>query len=130
MRKFSQNKLWRDGPVNFLENYGSIIHWRRLDDEEFKKELCKKLVEEAMEVDAAKNKKEFIEELGDVFEVIDSLLYCHGITKEEIIKAQKLKKEQKGGFEGRKFVETAEHPKNSLAENYCLLDPKKYPEII
>ena len=50
------------------------------------------------------------------------------LKKAEILEAQIQKQKIRGSFAGRKFVEIAEHPLGSLAEQYCLADPKKYPE--
>ena len=130
MRKFVQNKLWRDKANEILEkHHGSIVHWRRLDDKEFNEQLKLKLLEESDEVKLAKNKDELISELADVFEVIDSLCKLNNISKEEIIAAQKAKVEKRGSFEGRKYVTIAEHLENSFGEKYCLADPTKYPGI-
>ena len=52
------------------------------------------------------------------------------IKKEEIIAAQTKKRQDRGGFSGRKFVDIAEHPVGSFGETYCLNDPEKYPEIV
>jgi predicted house-cleaning noncanonical NTP pyrophosphatase (MazG superfamily) len=130
MRKFKQNKLWRDKSVDNLEKQGSKVLWRRLDNEAFDTQLRLKLLEEAEEVFMAKNRQELINELADLFEVIDTFASLNHITKSEILEAQTTKCQERGGFSGRKFVETAEHPKGSFGEQYCLLDPKKYPEII
>ncbi len=130
MRKFVQNKLWRDKANEILEKqHGSIIHWRRLDDKEFNEQLRLKLLEESDEVKLAKSKEELISELADVFEVIDSLCKLNNVSREEIIVAQKAKIEKRGGFEGRKYVTVAEHLEGSFGEKYCLADPTKYPEI-
>lgn len=130
MRTFLQNKLWRDKLVAIRESEGSCITWRHLNDEDFDEKLRVKLAEEIEEVVVAKSRNELIAELADVFEVIDSLIKLHGISKEEIIGSQTKKRDERGGFEGRKFVETAKHPVGSFADGYCLADPKKYPEII
>lgn len=130
MRTFLQNKLWRDKLVDIRESEGSCITWRYLSDTEFDEKLRVKLTEETEEVVTAKSRHELIIELADVFEVIDALAKLHGISKEEIISAQLKKRDERGGFEGRKFVETAKHPIGSFADGYCLADPKKYPEII
>lgn len=53
---------------------------------------------------AAKNRTALVEELADVFEVIDSLCAVNGISKDEILAAQSKKREERGGFDGRKFV--------------------------
>lgn len=130
MRAFRSNKLWRDKANDILEEcHGSIIHWRRLDDKEFDKELRLKLLEEASEVKVAHSKVELIDELADVFEVIDSLCKLHALSKEEIVASQKAKVEKRGGFAGRKYVTIAEHQEGSFGEKYCLADPEKYPEV-
>jgi len=129
MRKFKQNKLWRDKIIDMLENHGSVIHWRRLDDAEFDTQIRIKLIEEAQEVAAAKDRVELIGELADMYEVIDSIARLHAIQKEEIVAIQSQKRTKRGGFSGRTFVDTAEHPTGSLGETYCLADPEKYPEV-
>lgn len=131
MRIFFQNKLWRDKLVDTMEQkYNSRINWHSLNDEEFNAELRIKLAEETQEVIVAQSRDELIAELADVFEVIDSLTKLHNISQEEIVTAQTKKRDDRGGFEGRKFVETAEHLAGSFGEKYCLADPIKYPEII
>jgi predicted house-cleaning noncanonical NTP pyrophosphatase (MazG superfamily) len=130
MRKFKQNKLWRDKLIEIMENEcGSRIHWRYLNDVEFNEKLREKLLEEAQEVITAQNRNALIEELADLFEVVDTLSSTNGISKDEIIAAQTKKREERGGFASKRFVETAEHPVNSFGEKYCLADPIKYPEI-
>ncbi|MGE0206687.1 MAG: hypothetical protein AB7R69_02445 [Candidatus Babeliales bacterium] len=129
MRKFIQNKLWRDKAPALMEQMGSIIHCTLLDDKEYDKQLREKLIEEIQEVVAAKNQKELTEELADIFEVIDALCALHGINKSEILKAQEEKKQKRGGFYERKFVTIAEHPEGSFGERYCLAQPEKYPVV-
>lgn len=129
MRKFLQNKLWRDKAVDMMEQqHGSIIHWKYLDDDAFKKELNIKLIEEAQEVVVATSHESLIGELADVFEIIDALCKAHNITHAQIISAQQTKREKRGGFDGRKYVTIAEHPDGSFGVEYCLADPEKYPE--
>lgn len=131
MRTFFQNKLWRDKLVDTMQQkYNSRINWHHLNDEEFNAELRIKLAEEIQEVIVAQSRDELIAELADVFEVIDSLTKLHGISEQEIVTAQTKKRDERGGFEGRKFVETAEHLAGSFGEKYCLADPIKYPEVI
>jgi len=129
MRTFQQNKLWRDIIVDLIEKDGSKIHWRRLNDVEFDQQLRIKLLEEAHEVVESKNRQELIEEIADVYEVIDSLAQLHQISPDEIRAVQTKKREERGGFSGRKFATIAEHPAGGLGETYCLANPAKYPEI-
>jgi len=129
-RKFKQNKLWRDKIVDLMEHNGSKVHWKRLNDDEFSAQLKIKFIEEAEEVYNANTRKALIEELGDILEVISSLCDAHKFTLQDIIDVQQRKHEERGGFNGRKFVTIAEHTIGSYGEKYCLADPKKYPEII
>jgi len=129
-RTFKQNKLWRDKAVELMEQTGSKIHWTRLNDDAFAKELRTKFMEEAEEVYSAPSKENLVEELADVLELITSLCEVHHFTMEDIIAAQQKKNEKRGSFKGRKFVTIAEHLVGSFGEKYCLADPEKYPEII
>lgn len=131
MRSFSQKKLWRDKAVAMMEqNHGSRIEWRRLNDQEYDEQLRLKLLEEAQEVGASKSRKELIEECSDILEVLDALWMAHGITQEDVIRAQIKKRNEKGGFSERMFVDVAHHPVGGFGEAYCLASPEKYPEII
>lgn len=128
-RTFKQNKLWRDKAIELLESQGSYLTCRQLDDTEFDKELRAKLIEEAYEVCAAQSREELLAELADVQEVIQSLMKLHVISAEELAIIQIQKREKRGGFDGRYYVEVAHHPVGSFGESYCLAAPEKYPEI-
>lgn len=129
-RSFKQDKLWRDKAVDIMEEMGSLITWKRLDDQEFIEQLKVKLVEETQEVVNTKTKDHLSEELADVLEVIISFCEVHNLSLEDIVKIQHEKQAKRGGFSGRKFVTIASHLEGSFGEKYCLADPEKYPEII
>jgi predicted house-cleaning noncanonical NTP pyrophosphatase (MazG superfamily) len=130
MRTFLSKKLWRDKIIEMVEADGSKVHWRRLNDQEFEQQLRVKLLEEAEEVRNTQLKDELIAELADLYEVIDTLIAANNIIKEEIIAEQIKKRDSRGGFAERIFVEMSQHPADSPGEKYCLADPKKYPEIV
>lgn len=130
MRKFRENKLWRDKGPERMEARGSIVHLKPLTDEEYEIELRLKLLEEAQEVRDAKSEEELISELADVYEIIDTLMAFHGLHKETVLSAQTSKRDVRGGYVERKFVTIAEHPEGSYNESYCLADPKKHPEVV
>jgi [ribosomal protein S5]-alanine N-acetyltransferase len=130
MRVFQQNKLWRDKAVERMENLGSKIHWKRLDDVQADKQLRLKMLEESQEVLEAKSKDELIEELADVLEVMQALSKVNNISWDDIVLVQNKKRQERGGFDDRKFVTNAEHPKGSFGEQYCLKNLEKYPEIL
>ena len=128
-RKFQQNKLWRDKAIDMAQSKGSKIHWKRLDDAAMADQLKIKFMEEAGEVCAVKTKQALIEEFADILEVINAFADVHDFTFQDVIEVQKKKHQQRGGFQGRKFVTVAEHPVDSYLVDYCLKDPEKYPEI-
>src|SRR5690242_3446620 len=82
---YMSNKLWRDKAVDMLETkHGSIIVWEYLNDADFNTQLRAKLEEEAQEVAKTQSIPELIEEIADVYEVIDTLLALHKIDKADI----------------------------------------------
>lgn len=130
MRKFKQNKLWRDKMPSISEAQGSIIHIKPLSDAEYDEQLRVKLNEETKEVIAAQSHKELLEELADVYEVVDALCKLHNISKDELLTTQCKKYEARGGFYERAFVTITEHPAGSYGEHYCRAQPEKYPEVL
>ena len=103
------NKLVRDKIPEIIEKTGEKYEVRTLDNEEYKKELLKKIVEEAKEVlDTKGNKKELTKELGDVLEVINHLVRVFGLNKDEIEKVKQERRESRGGFDKKLFLEYTE----------------------
>jgi predicted house-cleaning noncanonical NTP pyrophosphatase (MazG superfamily) len=123
-RKFRYDKLCRDKTVDRHEENGSRTDWRELSSEEFVEHLKLKLIEEAQEVCAARTEDELHEELADLIEVI-----CAFADLEKVMQIKDKKYQIRGGFEGRRFIITAEHPEGSAAEKYCSANSDKYPEI-
>lgn len=129
-RKFSLNKLWRDKAPSNMFAQGAIIHFKTLDDVEYKHQLGLKLIEEANEVHTATNQDDFISELADVLEVVKCIAKIHNISMADIAKRQAEKIEERGSFLERKFVTVAEYLPGSFGENYALNDLERHPEII
>ena len=103
MKKF--NKLVRDNIPNIIENNNEVAVTKILDDLEFRTELYKKLQEECNEVIKSTNSSEILEELGDVIEVVRAIAKLEGTNINEIINIANLKREKRGGFEKRIFLE-------------------------
>jgi predicted house-cleaning noncanonical NTP pyrophosphatase (MazG superfamily) len=128
-RAFLQNKLWRDRAVELMERTGSLIHWTRLDDTDYDKQLRIKLIEESQEVQMAKTREELCGELADLLEVIHCLCTANGISIDDVHSTKKKKQAERGSYVDRTYVTVAEHLDSSFGTNYCLADPEKYPEI-
>ncbi len=106
--KYTYNKLVRDKiPANIDSITGRKANWRIMDDEEYIKELNKKLLEEAHEF----IEENAVEELADIMEVIQSIMRAKNISYEELKKVQALKREQKGGFYNRVYLIDVEQDK-------------------
>jgi len=100
----SYKKLVRDNIPNIIESNGEIAITRILSDEEYKKELEKKLYEEYNEVINSSD-DDRIEELADMLEVMIALAEVEGKTFDDIEKIRVLKKEKRGGFSKRIYLE-------------------------
>ena len=100
------NKLVRDNIPEIIRANGGKVKYRILeDDEEFKKALKVKLVEEIDEFLNAKTEEEAIEELGDIFTVI---LFLKAMTGSYVRDVVTEKAREKGYFLNRIFLESVE----------------------
>jgi predicted house-cleaning noncanonical NTP pyrophosphatase (MazG superfamily) len=99
MRK-DYNKLVRDRIPEIIERSGRDYEIEIMEDGEYKKKLLEKLVEEAEEARSA-NKEEFVKELGDVYEVLETIEIVFGIDPEKIKLLREERKKNRGGFEKR-----------------------------
>jgi len=93
------DKLVRDKIPDKIKNAGELVATRKLSSDELFEQLRIKLVEEAFEVLEAESTEDLIQELADVFEVIDSIISKKKIQKESINTAKIRKKEKNGGFD-------------------------------
>lgn len=99
------NKLVRDRIPEIIIGNGGEPITKILNDEENKKELEKKLLEEYNEVLGTKTKEERIEELADMFEIIKSLSLLEGSSIDEVIEVAKNKEIKRGGFNEKIYLE-------------------------
>lgn len=130
MPTFRYAKLVRDNIPGWHRESGHTVEGRRLEGEELLKALVAKLHEEADEVDSAMDRKELIEEIGDVQQIINDLLATQKISKEELDEAISKKTSRKGGFLKGEYVESVTIPdENDEWVRYCRRSPEKYPEI-
>ena len=81
---------------------------RYMEPVETLERLKDKLIEESQEVFEAytkEDKSDLKEEIADVIEVIDAILYHNKISLEDVLKIRDVKREKKGGFEKGVFLE-------------------------
>lgn len=97
------NKLVRDKIPEIIKSEGREVKAKILNDEEYKKELNKKLQEEVREYLEDNN----VEELADIVEVVYGILNSMDITIEEFEKIRKEKAKKRGAFNKKIFLEEA-----------------------
>lgn len=94
------NKLVRDKIPAIIEAGGEIPHTRILEDEEYRRELERKLDEEVAEFHRDQN----LEELADILEVVYGLASSLGHSREALDAVYDRKHEARGGFEERIYL--------------------------
>ena len=99
------NKLVRDKIPEIIKSNNAEPFIRILSDDEYKKELEKKLLEEYNEVLETKSREERIEELSDMLEIIKALAQLEGSSLEEVCEVSKSKALKRGGFEKKIYLE-------------------------
>ncbi len=97
-----------------VENKVSASNYsvRYMKPEETLEKLKDKLLEESQEVFDAydkEDKTQLKEELADVIEVIDAILYHNDITLEDVLAIRDAKKEKRGGFEKGLYLESIDY---------------------
>jgi len=103
------NKLVRDKIPEIIEQNGDSATVHILNNDEYKKALLKKLVEEADEtLNAGADKDELKKEISDVLEVLDYIIESFELEKKEIEKIKTIRKEKRGGFDKKIFLEHTE----------------------
>lgn len=96
-------KLVRDNIPDIIIKNGEEPIVEVLSDERYKQELEKKLIEECNEVINSTG-NERIEELGDLLEVMYSLLEIDNKTLEDVEKVRIEKKIKRGGFSKKLYL--------------------------
>ena len=88
------NKLIRDKIPEIIEADGKDYEVKKLEDDEYLKSLNTKLQEELDEYQESGE----IEELADLLEIIYAILDHKDISREELERIRKEKKQERGGF--------------------------------
>lgn len=99
------NKLVRDRIPEIISNKGEQPITYILNDEDYKKELEKKLYEEYQEVLDTTNSTDRIEELADMLEIIKALASLEDKTIEDVLEVAEQKAQKRGGFKDKIFLE-------------------------
>ena len=111
--KYNYNKLVRDKISEEINNMeGRNATFRIMEDEEYSKELNRKLLEECHEFIEENNP----EELADVMEVVEAIAKLKSIQWDEVRKIQEEKRNKKGAFNKKIYLEYVEENKGNFRE--------------
>ena len=102
------NKLVRDEIPKIIKQAGKKCDWVVLNSKQYTIELKRKLIEESKELNTAISRAEVIEELADVYEVLESILIDQRIDIKDINEKRITKNIEKGSFESRLFLKSVE----------------------
>ncbi|MGE7114468.1 nucleoside triphosphate pyrophosphohydrolase [Lysinibacillus sp. NPDC047702] len=92
------NKLVRDLIPDLIEASGKKCEIRILEQEEYLEEIKRKMQEEALEFKESDSRKEALEELADILELVYAAIHKFGVSNEQLEQIRAQKKEQRGGF--------------------------------
>lgn len=129
MAKFICNKLARDKTIEGMAKDAITAKYKHLNSPEYLEALKKKLLEESLEVTQATTRSEVVNELADVFEVIDAIKTTFHITHDEILTAKDRIFRVRGGFEKGVYLETIEMDENNPRVTHFRASPDRYPEV-
>lgn len=94
------NKLVRDNIPEIIAKNGEKAIIRKLEDNEYRYCLEKKLDEEVSEYHESKK----LEELADILEVVYSLCEANGYTVNDLLLTYQKKHNERGGFSKKIFL--------------------------
>lgn len=131
MVRFYLQKLVRDKVVPNCLDDPEVLHteYRELDSQEFCRELVRKIHEEADEIPLGdKQRDESLKELADLQEVVDTLRQAFGFSIEQVQEEMARKKQKKGGFDNRHYIEYNDLVDGSKWVEIFRAQPEKYRE--
>ena len=103
VKKVFHRKLIRDKIPQVIEANGGKYEVRTMGKREFEKELKRKLVEEASELQETK-KEDLVNEMADVLELLKSIAEFYKIDFKLLEEKQIQKRKERGGFRKRLFL--------------------------
>ena len=129
MIRFYLQKLVRDKVVKKCLDDEEVLHteYHTLDKQEFRRELLRKVHEEADEIPLDDNQRdESLKELADLQEVVDTLRQDFGFSTEQVQEEMARKKQDKGGFDKRHYIKYHDLDDDSKWVEVFRAQPEKY----
>lgn len=105
MRYFLYDKLVRDKIVPKMhEEHQFPFGVRMLEDNEYRKTLAQKIIEEARELLSASTVDDQKNELIDVIELVETLKHALNLDDDDVHTRLQKKREKNGGFDTKTYV--------------------------
>lgn len=101
-------KLVRDKVPDLIRASGRTPHVRTLTANSYRSALRDKLREEVAELTAAQTAESVIEEAADILEVLAAIAVDHGVTLDTIGDVAQGKRENRGGFDMRLWLDAVD----------------------
>lgn len=128
-KRFRVEKIIRDRLPEIMRNKGIAVSEKTLSAIEFIERLKDKLIEEANEAKCATDRLSFIEEIGDLLEVIEALCAAADVKMEDVREIMGQKRTSKGGFDRKIYNHFVEIEESNPAIEYYLKRPDQYPPM-
>jgi len=104
MEKIYYNKLCRDKVPEIIKAKGFECEIREVGHEEYKREIIRKVFEEASGVSNHVGRDNLLKQLADLIITLDAVSLEYGISDEELDAAVDKNLEEKGGYEKRLYL--------------------------
>ena len=98
MGRKNYNKLVRDNIPDIIQKHGGVPEVMVLAEEEFRRALKAKMIEEANELGAAKTPGEVLNELSDLLELVEAIAKENHLSLEVVHREKERKKIENGSF--------------------------------
>lgn len=104
MDKIYYNKLCRDNVPDIIAAKGFACEVREVDHAEYRREIVRKVHEEAIGVSNHQTREELMKELADLVITLDALSKEYDISNEELDAAVGESLKEKGGYNKRLYI--------------------------
>lgn len=104
MEKIYYNKLCRDKIPQIIKDKGFDCHVRVVDHDEYKREIVRKVFEEASGVSNHVDHEDLVAEIADLLITLDSVKKEFGVTDQEVEGAIQKSLEEKGAYDERLYL--------------------------
>lgn len=104
MKAVKYEKLIRDKIPEIIKKDNAIPKISVLSQKRFLKELKKKLIEEARELEKGRGKEEIINESADILEILMAIAKSEKISWKAIKSKRVTKLQKRGGFKKKLFL--------------------------